>query len=181
MSLSKIFACKSSARFGKVPWGSAGACSDQTNTTNTNNSDPCVKEYLGMSPAVHFVLGKSLGFPGSFGEVFACQERKSGVSYAVKVLNLRPCMEKAVRNEISILKAAIDHPCIVKAYACYLEKRKVSIVMEKLSGGDLFDAIQQKRFTSEAHVGCVIRHIVEGLQHLHKLNIAHCSCFSLVD
>jgi calcium-dependent protein kinase len=140
---------------------------------DTLNGNSGTYELNGVAPSTHFALGTPLGFPGSFGEVFSCTDKRTGKACAIKVIKVRECMMKAVRTETSILKE-LDHVNIAKCLAIYNERHQVSIVMEKCSGGDLFDSIQQKRFKTESQIIELVRQIVLGIQHIHSHKIVHC-------
>jgi serine/threonine protein kinase len=63
----------------------------------------------------------------------------SGEVYALKEIDLafvKEGHEDELRNEIDLLKQ-LDHPNIIKAYETFLFKKKLSIVLELCTGGDL--------------------------------------------
>lgn len=64
---------------------------------------------------------------------------RSGEVYALKEIDLafvKEGYEEELRNEIDLLKE-LDHPNIIKAYETFLFKKKLSIVLELCTGGDL--------------------------------------------
>jgi calcium/calmodulin-dependent protein kinase I len=55
----------------------------------------------------------------------------------------------------------------------YETKKKIYMVMELLSGGELFDRIIEKESYSEKEASQVIKSIVEALAYLHEKGIVH--------
>lgn len=69
------------------------------------------------------------------------KERKTitGKVYALKEIDITYVREGFVdelRNEVEILRS-LDHPNIIKLYETYFYRRKLSIVIELCTGGDL--------------------------------------------
>lgn len=58
-------------------------------------------------------------------------------------------------------------------YAVYESLNKVNIVMELISGGELFDAIIANEFYSEQDAGKLVKQIVTTVEFLHNKNIVH--------
>lgn len=83
---------------------------------------------------------------GSFATVKQAKHRESGVRYAVKVLSKRKMSEEdkaAMETEITIMKQ-IDHPNIVKLLDVFEDERHWCLVMELMTGGELFDLILKR-------------------------------------
>lgn len=79
--------------------------------------------------------------------------KETGILVAIKVLDKdaiqKENMGNQVKREISIMKK-IDHPNIVKLYEVLASKNKIFIVLELVTGGELFDKIvQNKKLTDE--------------------------------
>jgi serine/threonine protein kinase len=63
-----------------------------------------------------------------------------GQVYALKEIDLafiKKGYVEELRNEIDLLKH-LDHPNIIKAYETFIYRKKLSIVLELCSGGDLY-------------------------------------------
>lgn len=76
--------------------------------------------------------------PGGFG-VRAASVGAAEMFFALKEINLAliaPDKVEQLKREVSFLKA-LDHKNILKAYETFHESKKVLIVMELLTGGDL--------------------------------------------
>lgn len=118
---------------------------------------------------------------GSFGKIFMVQYR--GQLFAEK--RLKPehiSVERHLtefQNEAMVMQA-LEHANIVKLIGVIVDQQAIilSIVMEYLTGGDLFDALDPdySSYNSEQlqqikHI--VPRQIISALQYLHKLHIIY--------
>jgi 5'-AMP-activated protein kinase catalytic alpha subunit len=93
-----------------------------------------------------FLLSKTLGL-GSFGKVKLAVHERTGLKVAIKVLNRAKIkkldMQEKVRREISNLQS-LSHPHIIRLYEVIYTPSDIFVVMEYVSGGELFDYIVQK-------------------------------------
>lgn len=112
---------------------------------------------------------------GAFGEVRKALHLESGVYRAIKIIykeQTRPEDQKKILNEIEVLKR-LDHPNIVKIYEYFEDGKFIYIVMELVTGGELFDKIQSvHRFTEKKAAEYFIQ-ILSGVNYLHKHKIVH--------
>jgi calcium-dependent protein kinase len=69
-----------------------------------------------------------------------------------------------LQNEIEILMH-IDHPNIVKLYEVFEESDHYSLVMELMTGGELFDHILHKKVYTEDDAIDAIRPIIDAIQY----------------
>jgi calcium/calmodulin-dependent protein kinase I len=67
----------------------------------------------------------------------------------------------------------IDHPNIVKLYEVYDEKTRLYMVMEMMTGGELFDRIVEKESYNEKEACEVLKPIVDAISYCHSMGVAH--------
>jgi len=67
----------------------------------------------------------------------------------------------------------VDHPNIVKLYEIFEDESTYSLVMELMTGGELFDSILEKEYYSEREAAETIRPIIDAIKYCHSLNIIH--------
>jgi len=67
----------------------------------------------------------------------------------------------------------IDHPNIVKLYEVYDEKTKLYLVLEMMTGGELFDRIVEKESYNEAEAAMVVRPMVDAIRYCHAMGVVH--------
>uniref|UniRef100_A0A2R9B7S7 5'-AMP-activated protein kinase catalytic subunit alpha-1 n=1 Tax=Pan paniscus TaxID=9597 RepID=A0A2R9B7S7_PANPA len=91
----------------------------------------------------HYILGDTLGV-GTFGKVKVGKHELTGHKVAVKILNRQKIRSLDVvgkiRREIQNLKL-FRHPHIIKLYQVISTPSDIFMVMEYVSGGELFDYI----------------------------------------
>ncbi|OCT89379.1 death-associated protein kinase 2 isoform X1 [Xenopus laevis] len=116
---------------------------------------------------------------GQFAIVKRCRERKTEVEYAAKFIKKRQSpasrrgvIREEIEREVDILKD-IKHPNIITLQDVYENKTDVVLVLELVSGGELFDFLAQKESLSEEEATRFIKQILEGVNYLHARKIAH--------
>ena len=92
---------------------------------------------------LRYVFGETLGH-GSFGKVKMANHELTGHKVAVKILNRQKIQSldvaEKIRREIQILKM-FRHPHIIKLYEVITTPTDIFMIMEFVSGGELFDYI----------------------------------------
>jgi len=121
-----------------------------------------------------FLFEKTLG-QGSFGEVKKLKNKTTGEEFAVKIVNKADMQQEdllALQTEVEIL-SQIDHPNVVKLFEVWDDKLKFYMVMEIMTGGELFDRIVEKDHYSEKEAADTIRPIVDAIRYCHNMGVAH--------
>eukprot|EP00756_Hemistasia_phaeocysticola_P037531 Hpha_TRINITY_DN16702_c5_g1::TRINITY_DN16702_c5_g1_i1::g.76545::m.76545/K04456/AKT; RAC serine/threonine-protein kinase len=116
---------------------------------------------------------------GAYGRVIKVREKATGSIYVCKVLEkqaiVKHRMLHEVRKESSLLQTAV-HPFIVDLVYAFQTRDKLFLVMEFLSGGELFYHMMNeptKRFT-EDRARFYAAQLVLAVGYLHELRIIHC-------
>ncbi|PRP75225.1 protein kinase D1-like, partial [Planoprotostelium fungivorum] len=106
--------------------------------------------------------------------VYSGVHRSSGTQVAVKqVPESHLLKEPALLKEVSIL-SRLRHPNVVGLVAASPHKQHLAVVMEILSGENLFDWVCDHHGPiSEDVTKNVVRQLLRALQHLHERNIIH--------
>ncbi|GAQ89885.1 Serine Threonine protein kinase [Klebsormidium nitens] len=118
-------------------------------------------------------MGRELG-RGQFGITRQCIERKTGTVHACKLIaksRLQP--NDYILREVQIMHHLVGHPHVVKIQGAYEDPRRVYIVMELCTGGELFDRIVANGRFSEKAAAAQIADIVGVVQHCHQLGVMH--------
>jgi len=79
---------------------------------------------------------------------------------------------KRIQTEVSILKNT-HHPNIIPLHDVVDTNESLYLVMELVTGGELFDKIVEKKSYSEKDACTVVTHILNAILYLHQINIAH--------
>ncbi|XP_066533931.1 myosin light chain kinase family member 4 [Hoplias malabaricus] len=111
---------------------------------------------------------------GRFGMVHKCLEKSSGLTLAAKIIKARSQKEKeVVKSEIEVMNQ-LNHANLIQLYAAYESRHEITLVMEYVEGGELFDRIIDENYKlTELDTVLFIRQITEGLQYMHKMYILH--------
>eukprot|EP01018_Ginkgo_biloba_P010695 Gb_40440 [translate_table: standard] len=90
-----------------------------------------------------YEVGRTIG-EGTFAKVKFAQNTETGESVAMKVLDkgaiLRHRMVDQIKREISVMKL-VRHPNIVCLHEVLASRTKIYIILEFVTGGELFDKI----------------------------------------
>ncbi|KAB1274430.1 Serine/threonine-protein kinase BRSK1 [Camelus dromedarius] len=149
------------------------------------------KEGGGGSPAYHlphphphppqhaqyvgpYRLEKTLG-KGQTGLVKLGVHCITGQKVAIKIVNREKLSESVlmkVEREIAILKL-IEHPHVLKLHDVYENKKYLYLVLEHVSGGELFDYLVKKGRLTPKEARKFFRQIVSALDFCHSYSICH--------
>jgi len=77
-----------------------------------------------------------------------------------------------LEREIDIMKK-VSHPNVLSLVEIYETPKQLSLVMELVTGGELFFKIVDRGSYSEKDASNIVRQIVEGVKYLHSMEIAH--------
>ncbi|KAK9967089.1 hypothetical protein ABG768_001506 [Culter alburnus] len=109
---------------------------------------------------------------GSFSEVYLVRERKTGNFYALKCVKKKQLQHSNLENEIKVLKR-IKHDNVVGLEDFYETRTHYYLVMELVSGGELFDRILDRGVYTEKDASRVIKQVLEAVSYLHQNSIVH--------
>jgi calcium/calmodulin-dependent protein kinase I len=122
-----------------------------------------------------YTLGDELG-RGRFSVVQAAVHKGEGTRYAIKVVENDSLSDEenleALETEIKILRQ-LSHPHIVQLKEVVHTTENTYIVMELLSGGELFNRIVDKGCYPEAEAAELFAQILLSIDYLHSRNIVH--------
>lgn len=122
-----------------------------------------------------YELGKTLG-KGSFSKVQQCKDPETGKEYAIKIIDkaqlAKEQMAEQLKREIAIMKH-LKHPNIVSLSEVMQTQRNYYIVMDLITGGDLFDSIVQAKRFDEKQARKFFHQLISGIFHCHQQGIAH--------
>uniref|UniRef100_A0A493TX91 Death-associated protein kinase 2 n=3 Tax=Anas platyrhynchos TaxID=8839 RepID=A0A493TX91_ANAPP len=125
-----------------------------------------------------YEIGEELG-SGQFAIVKKCRERSTGLEYAAKFIKKRQSRasrrgvrREEIEREVTILQQTL-HANIIKLHDIYENKTDVVLILELVSGGELFDFLAQKESLSEEEATRFIKQILDGVNYLHSKKIAH--------
>lgn len=137
---------------------------------------PRVFDPLAFSLA-DFEVGRPLG-TGKFGHVYLARERRTRAIVALKVLSKKQIMRAnytaQIRREIEI-QSHLRHPNVLRLYGFFWDARRVCLVLEYASGGELYKQLKRQplgRFAEEV-AARYVQQLVAALQYMHNRHVIH--------
>lgn len=117
----------------------------------------------------NYVVTDQILGDGSFSTCRKCFNVRTGIHYAVKVINTR----RDRTQEVQSLRLCQGHPNIVNIHEIYQDGMHTYLVLEYLQGGELFDRIRQKKNFTEAEASVLMRKIVSAVAYMHSKGVVH--------
>ncbi|KAM9813917.1 calcium/calmodulin-dependent protein kinase type 1D-like [Neosynchiropus ocellatus] len=109
---------------------------------------------------------------GSFSEVYMVREKTTGKLYALKCLKKKHLVKSNLENEINVLRR-IKHENVVGLEDFYESQTHYYLVMQLVSGGELFDRILSQGVFTEKDASLVIKQVLQAVSYLHENSIVH--------
>ncbi|XP_044496393.1 CBL-interacting serine/threonine-protein kinase 23 isoform X1 [Mangifera indica] len=122
-----------------------------------------------------YELGRTLG-EGSFAKVKFARNVETGENVAIKILDkdkvLKHKMIGQIKREISTMKL-IRHPNVIRMYEVMASKTKIYIVLEFVTGGELFDKIASKGRLKEDEARKYFQQLINAVDYCHSRSVYH--------
>ncbi|KAJ3016608.1 calcium calmodulin-dependent protein kinase type 1G [Thoreauomyces humboldtii] len=120
-----------------------------------------------------YELRSTLG-TGAFSEVRLGVDRQTDKKFAVKIIDKSKCKGKEgmIDTEVRILQR-VHHDNIIQMVEMYENETKLCLVMELVTGGELFDDIVKRGRYTESDCARIVHKILAALNYLHELGIVH--------
>lgn len=121
-----------------------------------------------------YKFGRTLG-QGTFATVKLATYLADGTKWAVKIIKrsaLTSEDEESLKMEIQILQLT-NHPNIVSVKEVFYCKNYVYLIMDLMTGGELFDRIVMKDHYSEQEAKQALAQIIIAIKYCHEKNIVH--------
>uniref|UniRef100_A0A672K9V5 non-specific serine/threonine protein kinase n=1 Tax=Sinocyclocheilus grahami TaxID=75366 RepID=A0A672K9V5_SINGR len=127
---------------------------------------------------LYYEMEEELG-SGQFAIVRKCKEKSTGTEYAAKFIkkrrlssSRRGVSRKEIEREVNILRE-IQHSNIITLHDIFENKTDVILILELVSGGELFDFLAEKESLTEEEATQFLKQILDGVHYLHSKRIAH--------
>lgn len=125
----------------------------------------------------NYDIGDSLG-SGNFAVVKKAKnvkhsENKFPEEVAIKIIDKAKVEDmNDIQREIEIM-SSVTHQNVIKLYEIYDEPKKMHLVMELVTGGELFDRIVSRGNYTEKDAASLMATLCSALEYLHDKNIVH--------
>ncbi|KAI1716585.1 protein kinase domain-containing protein [Ditylenchus destructor] len=162
--------------FSLPPSPNPAVAGNETAEPENKNSTNGESEENDLTPLKYHLVPLCTIGTGTFGRVQLARHRKTGHYYALKSMHIPSIISKHqqehVFQEKRILEQ-INHPFIVKMYDTAKDKSHLYMIMEFLSGGELFSYLRVSKNFSSTIVKFYTAEIVLALEYLHSMSIAY--------
>ncbi|KAK8480003.1 hypothetical protein V6N13_040058 [Hibiscus sabdariffa] len=122
-----------------------------------------------------YEIGRTIG-EGTFAKVKFAQNTETGESVAMKVLDritiIKHKMVDQIKREISIMKL-VRHPYVVRLHEVIASRTKIYIILEYITGGELFDKIVHNGRLSESEARRYFQQLIDGVEYCHSKGVYH--------
>ncbi|OAY81412.1 CBL-interacting protein kinase 23 [Ananas comosus] len=122
-----------------------------------------------------YELGRTLG-EGTFAKVKFARNVETEENVAIKILDkekiLRHKMIAQIKREISTMKL-IRHPNVIRMYEVMASKTKIYIVLELVTGGELFDKIASRGRLKEDEARKYFQQLINAVDYCHSRGVCH--------
>jgi tRNA A-37 threonylcarbamoyl transferase component Bud32 len=121
-----------------------------------------------------YEIGKELG-RGGFSIVKKGKNKRTGDEVAIKCINKKNLKKDELQlltREISIMQK-LRHKSIIQLIDIFETPNELFLVLELVSGGELFDQIVERGNYSENDAANLIRQVLEGIDYMHKHGVVH--------
>ncbi|KAF3339552.1 CBL-interacting protein kinase 8 isoform X1 [Carex littledalei] len=122
-----------------------------------------------------YEVGRTIG-EGTFAKVKFAQNTETGESVAMKVLDratiIKHRMVDQIKREISIMKL-VRHPHVVRLHEVLASRTKIYIILEFITGGELFDKIMRHGKLSENDSRKYFQQLIDGVDFCHNKGVYH--------
>ncbi|CAH9094414.1 unnamed protein product [Cuscuta epithymum] len=134
---------------------------------------------MSQSKIIHRVdkyeVGRTIG-EGTFAKVKFGKNSETGDPVALKILDkdkvLKHKMAEQIKREIATMKL-ISHPNVVGLYEVMGSKTKIYIVLEFVTGGELFDKIVNHGRMKEGEARKYFQQLINAVDYCHSRGVFH--------
>jgi len=150
------------------------ASSDKTSTQSSKSTEKVDQNASQTSVDTFYKVGEEIG-RGAFSVVKKATHKKTGEDVAIKFIE-KKFVDKQdlmlLAREIDIMKK-VDHPNVLKLKEVFETDETIALVMELVTGGELFYKIVEKGNYSEKDAANIVAQMINGVEYLHDQGIAH--------
>lgn len=121
----------------------------------------------------NYTLGPVIG-DGNFAVVLKIKRKSDKRNFALKIIDKSKCKGKEhyIDAEIRVMKK-LQHEQVMALHMNFDTPANMFLILEYVSGGDLFDAITRVTRFPESEARLMIRHLASAMAYLHSMSVVH--------
>ena len=157
----------------------AASCTAAGSSTTNGQSSQLSRPLSNYGSRIEdlYVIGEPIG-SGMCGQVHVCTHKATKTQWAVKIIDTKkfgksPGLSVGELRQEAELMRVLYHPNIIRIEDTFETNSKIFIIMELVSGGDLFDRIIDRGKYPEPRARFVMRMLLDAVKYLHDHNIVH--------
>ncbi|KAJ2779318.1 spindle assembly checkpoint kinase [Coemansia interrupta] len=143
--------------------------------SRTNNDPREDNNFNGHWKLSDFDIGRPLG-KGKFGRAYVAREKNTEFICALKMLVkselVESKIEKQLRREVEI-QTHLRHPHILRLYGYFHDSKRVYLILEYASEGEVYKLLQKQGSFSEEVAAKYIAQMASALEYLHSKHVIH--------
>jgi serine/threonine protein kinase len=157
-----------------------------SNAVTVSRKQEIVDIYIQELQLDDYEIGDLIG-DGALSKVFSAHHIESGENVALKFFGYTSYFPDltSIKHEIELMVYAGTVEGIVKTFGYFMDtqtgilpnkKHNICcpvIVMERLTGGELFELVRRKQNFSEVHAADIFKSITTTVSGLHRLHLLH--------
>lgn len=118
-------------------------------------------------------IDKAVLGSGNFACVKKCTKKGTKDVYAVKIIDKSKVEDmEDIKREVDIMEN-IKHENVIQLYEIFDEPKKMNLILELVTGGELFDDIVAKGSYTEKDAAKTMHTMYDALEYLHGQKIVH--------
>lgn len=117
----------------------------------------------------NYILLQTIGY-GAFASVCLARHTVTGRQVAVKVMSRQGLSDPP--DEVRALQE-LHHPNITQLFEVITTRNNVYLILEHVSGGDLFDYLRNRGRMTEEEARTTLRQLISALHYCHQRGIIH--------
>jgi len=129
-------------------------------------------EQTARHPEGRYTIVRMLG-SGVYGRVFECKDEADNAKVAVKAVRAEAVYREAAKREILALQQVGVHDNVCRMLRYFDFQGHICVVQELISGGTLYDDLQQHGGYSLYFTQGITKQLLAGLGHIHKCDVLH--------
>lgn len=114
---------------------------------------------------------------GAYGQVYKVTHKQTNVLRAMKVINKSQCKKFFENDDNALFEGdylkLLDHPNIIKMYDAYLTEDSFYLILEYLTGGELYDTIIGFKFFTERTASKIMFQLLSAIAYMHSKQLVH--------
>ena len=150
------------------------SCGNQSLTAASLAAHNSPSSQMRVGPQ-HFTILKLIG-EGAFGKVMLVKNQLNDGIYAMKAISKKLLKKKNhiayMKSERAILTKA-HHPFVVALRFAFQTEKRLFLVMDYLSGGELFFHLRKRGVIRETEVKFYVAEMISAIEYLHQIGIIH--------